>query len=220
MKSEGMSDREVVFKNRAEAGRVLAAQLHQYRGSDALVLALPRGGVPVAAEVASVIDAELDVIISRKIGAPGNPELAIGAVTSDGAILLNDALVATLNVGEDFIDHSVSQARREIAEYTRLYRGERPVPKITGRIVIIVDDGIATGYTVLAAVQASLRKNPKELIIAVPVAQRESVYELEEATGCQVIAVVQPTLFIAVGQFYEDFQQVPDAQVRSILQSY
>jgi putative phosphoribosyl transferase len=217
MKSEGMSDREMVFKNRTEAGKILASRLSQYRGKDALILALPRGGVPVAREVASALNAELDVVITRKIGAPRNPELAIGAVTGDGTILLNDSLITGLGVEEGFIDRKIKQAKREIAEYVRRYRGERPMPKIADRVVVIVDDGIATGYTILAAAEATLRKSPQKLVIAVPVAPRESVYELEQATGCQVIAVAQPMFFVAVGQFYEDFKQVSDEEVHNAL---
>ncbi|HXL04522.1 MAG: phosphoribosyltransferase [Firmicutes bacterium] len=210
----------MVFKNRTEAGKVLAGRLSQYRDKDALILALPRGGVPVAREVASALNAELDVVITRKIGAPGNPELAIGAVTDDGTVFLNDSLVAGLDVSRDFIDHKIKQAKSEIADYAKRYRGEQPIPKVADRVVVIVDDGIATGYTVLAAAEATLRKNPKKLVIAVPVAPRESVHELEQATGCQVIAVTQPAFFLAVGQFYEDFKQVSDEEVRNALRSY
>ncbi len=220
MKSEGMSDREMVFKNRTEAGKMLAGHLRQYQGRNALILALPRGGVPVAAAVASALNAELDVVITRKIGAPGNPELAIGAATSDGTILLNDSLVSSLGVEKDFIDLKVTQAEKEIQEYIRRYRGERPIPKVTDRVVLIVDDGIATGYTVMAAAEAILRKGPEELVIAVPVAPRESVYELERTTGCQVVTVSRPASFVAVGQFYEDFKQVSDEEVRNALEDY
>lgn len=210
----------MVFKNRTEAGKVLAGRLSQYRDKDALILALPRGGVPVAREVASALNAELDVVITRKIGAPGNPELAIGAVTDDGTVFLNDSLVAGLDVSRDFIDHKIKQAKSEIADYAKRYRGEQPIPKVADRVVVIVDDGIATGYTILAAAEATLRKSPQKLVIAVPVAPRESVYELEQATGCQVIAVTQPAFFLAVGQFYEDFKQVSDEEVRNALRSY
>lgn len=220
MKLEGMSDWEMVFRNRTEAGKILAGQLRKYQGRNALVLALPRGGVPVGREVASALNAELDVVITRKIGAPGNPELAIGAVTSDGTILLNEPLISSLGLGKDFIDLKVKRAEEEIQEYIRRYRGERPIPKVADRVVLIVDDGIATGYTVLAAAEAILRKRPEELIIAVPVAPRESVYELERATGCQVVTVSRPTFFVAVGQFYEDFKQVSDEEVRSALEDY
>ena len=151
----------MVFKNRTEAGKVLAGRLSQYRDKDALILALPRGGVPVAREVASALNAELDVVITRKIGAPGNPELAIGAVTDDGTVFLNDSLVAGLDVSRDFIDHKIKQAKSEIADYAKRYRGEQPIPKVADRVVVIVDDGIATGYTVLAAAEATLRKTLK-----------------------------------------------------------
>ncbi len=215
-----MSDREMTFRNRTEAGKILAGHLGQYQDRNALILALPRGGVPVAAVVASALNAELDVVITRKIGAPGNPELAIGAVTSDGTILLNDSLVSSLGVEKDFIDLKVKQAESEIQEYTRRYRGERPFPKVAGRVVLIVDDGIATGYTVMAAAEAILRKGPEELVIAVPVAPRDSVYELERTTGCKVVTVSRPALFFAVGQFYEDFRQVSDEEVRNALEEF
>lgn len=220
MKSKGMNNREMVFKNRAEAGKILAAKLQQYRDCNALVLALPRGGVPVAAEIASALNAEFDIVIARKIGAPGNPEMAIGAVTSDGATLLNDSLIATLGVSEDYLNCKIEQANREIAEYVRLYRGERSVPRIANRIVLIVDDGIATGYTVLAAAKAILRQDPEKLIIAAPVGPRESVRDLQRITGCQVVTVDKPVFFIAVGQFYDDFEQLSDDEVRSIIRGY
>jgi putative phosphoribosyl transferase len=220
MKSEGMSDFEMVFKNRAEAGKILAGRLSRYRDRNALILALPRGGIPVATVIASALNAELDIVITRKIGAPENPELAIGAVTSDGTILLNDSLISNLGVKKESVDLKVKQAKKEIQEYVKRYRGERAVPKVTDRVVIIVDDGIATGYTVMAAAKAILRKDPEELVIAVPVAPRESVYELERATGCQVVTVSRPTFFLAVGQFYEDFKQVSDEEVRCALEGY
>ena len=124
----------MVFKNRTEAGKILAAKLRQYQGRNALILALPRGGVPVAAEVASALNAELDVVITRKIGAPGNPELAIGSVTGDGTVLLNDSLVAALGVENGFIDGKINQAKNEIAEYIRRYRGEQSHPEITDKL--------------------------------------------------------------------------------------
>lgn len=210
----------MVFRNRTEAGKILADQLRKYQGRNVLVLALPRGGVPVAAEVASALDAELDVFITRKIGAPGNPELAIGAVTGNGAILLNDALISSLGVEKNLIDLKVKRAEEEIQDYIRRYRGERPVPKVADRVVLLVDDGIATGYTVMSAAEAILRKGPRELVIAVPVAARESVYELERTTGCQVVTVSRPAFFVAVGQFYEDFDQVSDEEVRNALEGY
>lgn len=220
MNSEGKSDPEMVFKDRAEAGRLLADRLREYQDRNALILALPRGGVPVAAQVAAALNGELDIVIARKIGAPGNPELAIGAVTSDGTVLLNDSLIAGLRVGKDYIDRAVNQVQSDIRDYIRRYRGDRPAPEVSGRIVLIVDDGIATGYTVMSAAQAILGKDPEELIIAVPVAPRESVSELQQSTGSKVVAVSTPSFFVAVGQFYKDFKQVSDEEVIEALEGH
>lgn len=210
----------MIFKNRTEAGRLLGEKLKKYKDKNALVLALPRGGVPVALEIATILDAELGVVITRKIGAPGNPELAIGSVADDGTAFLNNSIIADLGIETDYIKHKIKQVKNEIAEYIERYIGESPVPEIAGRTVIIVDDGIATGYTILAAIKTIMGKHPKELVIAVPVGPRDSIDELQQTTGCSVITLMQPVFFIAVGQYYEDFRQVSDEEVSRLLRHY
>ncbi|MDI7246407.1 MAG: phosphoribosyltransferase [Bacillota bacterium] len=206
----------MVFRDRAQAGQLLAKALHQYRGTDVLVLALPRGGVPVAAEIARTLSADLDIVIPRKIGAPGDTELAIGAVSGHGGALINEDLVRALGVPEEYIGQAIARERAEIQRRSRLYRGARPAPRIQGRTVIVVDDGIATGYTMLAALRGVREENPARLVAAVPVAPPDSVERLE-AEADEVVVLSRPTPFFAVGQFYEDFSQVSDEEVQDLL---
>ena len=217
MKNERL---DMIFKNRADAGKLLARKVSQYQDKNVLVLALPRGGIPVASEVSSRLNAELDIIITRKITSPENPELAIGSVASDGIILLNHSLIFELGLTKDSIDSKVEQGKHEVKEYRKKYRGNNPFPEISNRTVLIVDDGIATGYTIMAAARAVLKRNPRELVIAVPVAPRNTIYKLKKLTRCEVISVLEPSDFIAVGQFYEDFSQVSDAEIRDILMNF
>ncbi|MCR4402470.1 MAG: phosphoribosyltransferase [Firmicutes bacterium] len=205
----------MTFKDRAQAGRLLAKKLERYAGTDALVLALPRGGVPVGAEIALALSADLDIVIPRKIPAPSDPELAIGAV-SDHGVLLNDDLIRSLSVTRDYMREAVAKERAEIERRSRLYRGSEPVPSIKGRTVIIVDDGVATGYTMLAALRGAKTQEPMRLVAAVPVAPPETVPTLE-AEADEVVVLSTPALFFAVGQFYEDFTQVSDEEVQALL---
>ncbi|MDI6637570.1 MAG: phosphoribosyltransferase [Bacillota bacterium] len=206
----------MIFKDRTHAGQLLAKQLERYRGTDALVLALPRGGVPVGAEIARALSADLDTVIPRKIGAPGDPELAIGAVSGHGGVLLNEDLVRALGVPREYIREAVARERAEIERRSRLYRGAEPAPHIEGRAVIVVDDGIATGYTMLAALRGVRQEKPARLVAAVPVAPPDSVARLE-AEADEVVVLSRPVPFFAVGQFYEDFSQVSDEEVQDIL---
>ncbi len=206
----------MIFKDRTHAGQLLAKQLERYRGTDALVLALPRGGVPVGAEIARALSADMDTVIPRKIGAPGDPELAIGAVSGHGGVLLNEDLVRALGVPREYIREAVARERAEIERRSRLYRGVEPAPHIEGRTVIVVDDGIATGYTMLAALRGVREEKPARLVAAVPVAPPDSVARLE-AEADEVVVLSRPVPFFAVGQFYEDFSQVSDEEVRDIL---
>ncbi len=208
----------MVFRDREHAGRLLARRLSRYRGENPLVLALPRGGVPVAAEIARELRADLDIIIPRKIGAPCDPELAIGAVSPSGATMLNEPLLRTLRVPNEYVARAVAEARAEIQRRMELYRGVRRPPSIRGRTVILVDDGIATGYTMLVAVQGIKEAQPGRLVVAVPVAPPDSARTLEEAVD-ELVVLATPTPFFAVGQFYEVFDQVSDAEVREILEA-
>jgi putative phosphoribosyl transferase len=204
------------FRDRGDAGRVLAEALEPYRARDPLVLGIPRGGVVVAAEVARRLGAELDVLVARKLGAPDHPELAIGAVTADGGRWLNGALVSSLGVDAGYINEiSRAEMAEAHARETR-FRGVRPSPEIRGRVVIVVDDGFATGATVRAAARALRRKKPALLVLAAPVGAPETCHELL-AEADEVVCPRQPTPFRAVGLFYDRFDQTEDEEVAALL---
>src|SRR5262249_653978 len=170
----------MIFHDRREAGRVLAQELGQYADrSDVLVLALPRGGVPVAFEVAQVLAAPLDVFLVRKLGLPDQPELAMGAIASGGVVALNEDVVNVLQIPEEVIDRAIAEAREELRRRERAYRDDRPPPDVRGRIVILVDDGLATGSTMRAAVTALRRQGPARVVVAVPVGAAETCAELQ-----------------------------------------
>lgn len=206
----------MAFRNRREAGERLAEKLNAYRGQDPLILAVPRGGVEVAAPIFEQLGGELDLMITRKIGAPNQPELAIGAVTADGSALLNDVLVAKIGIDQDYINQAIAREKDEIGRRLRLYRGDRPLPKIENRLVILVDDGVATGYTLLMAIKSLQKLNPAELVLAVPVGPPETLKTLEREVD-QLIYLQAPDFFSAVGQFYQNFSQVSDVEVIRIL---
>jgi putative phosphoribosyl transferase len=207
------------FRDRAEAGRVLAGHLGRYAGrSDLVILALPRGGVPVAVEVARVLHAPLDVFVVRKLGLPAQPELAMGAIASGGVRVLNDEVIADLGVPPAVIDQVAATEERELRRRERQYRGDLPAPDIEGRTVILVDDGLATGSTMRAAALAVRRLRPVGVVIAVPVAPA-STCEALRADADEVICAMTPPLFSAVGLWYDDFAQTPDAEVRDLLEA-
>lgn len=209
----------MVLRDREHAGQLLAKRLLAYRGKNPLVMALPRGGVPVAAEIARELRAELDIVISRKIGAPYDPELAIGAVSAGGTVLLNEPLVRALRVPDDYVTRAVAEAKAEIKRRMHLYRGDKPAPHVEGRTVILVDDGVATGYTMLVAARGVREEGPDRVIVAVPVAPPDSVRSLEEAVD-ELVVLATPSPFFAVGQFYTVFEQVSDAEVRQLVETY
>jgi predicted phosphoribosyltransferase len=207
------------FRDRREAGRFLAARLASYAGRpDVLVLALPRGGVPVAYEVASALGAPLDVFVVRKLGVPGHEELAMGAVASGGTSVLNDQVVRALDIPDRLIDAIVAKEQQELARRERLYRGDRPPPDVRGRTVILVDDGLATGATMYAAIKALRQQGPSRIVVAVPTASLETCEALKEEVD-DVICAVTPEPFYAVGLWYEDFSQTTDEEVRNLLAS-
>lgn len=208
-----------MFKDRIDAGQKLAQRLEQYRDSDAVVLAIPRGGVVVADEVARALHLQLDLVIPRKIGAPGNPELAIGAVVERGRAMINEQLVRDLGVPQSYVDSAIEEQLAEIARRRRLYLGDRPPVPLTGRVAIVVDDGLATGYTALAAVNAVRQQNPAKLVLAVPVGPVDTCGRLEKEVD-EIICLESHELFFAVGQFYENFSQTADAEVIAILSKY
>ncbi len=206
-----------LFRDRREAGRVLAEKLAAYANRpDVLVLALPRGGVPVAYEVARALGAPLDVFVVRKLGVPGYEELAMGAVATGGVRVLNDQLVERLGVPEHIIDAVAARERRELARRERLYRGGRPPPDVRGRTVILVDDGLATGATMHAAIQALRQQNPARIVVAVPTASPETCEEMK-ARADDVICAITPEPFHAVGRWYQDFSQTTDEEVAALL---
>ena len=196
---------------------MLAARLEKYAGkADVLVLALPRGGVPVAFEVARALHAPMDVFIVRKLGVPGHEELAMGAVASGGVRVLNDQVVAGLGIPEYVIDAVVNWETEELKRRERLYRGNRPPADVRGKTVILVDDGLATGSTMLAAVQALRRQGPVRIVVAVPVASPDTC-ELMKAYVDEIVCAATPEPFYAVGLWYEDFSQTTDEEVRELL---
>ena len=206
------------FHDRADAGRVLATKLTAYaQHLQVQVLALPRGGVPVAFEVAQALYVPLDVFLVRKLGVPGYEELALGAVATGGVRVLNDEVIQALAISPEVIETVTAAEQQELARRERVYRGERPPLEVRGRILILVDDGLATGATMRAAVAALRQHQPARLIIAVPMAAAETC-EVLRAEVDEIICAVTPQSFYAVGQGYDDFSQTTDAEVRDLLQ--
>jgi predicted phosphoribosyltransferase len=205
------------FRNRTDAGRRLAEKLAAYANRpDVLVLGLPRGGVPVGFEVARALGAPLDVFPVRKLGVPGYEELAMGAVATGGVRVLNDEIVGGLGISEHEIDAAVARELEELARREQLFRGDRLPPDIEGRTVILVDDGLATGATMRAAIQALRQQHPAYIVVAVPTASPDTCEALK-AEADDVICAMTPEPFFAVGHWYEDFTQTTDEEVRDFL---
>jgi predicted phosphoribosyltransferase len=205
------------FRNRTDAGRQLAEKLAAYANRPGvLVLALPRGGVPVGFEVARELGAPRDVFLVRKLGVPGYEELAMGAVATGGVRVLNDEIVRGLGISEHEIDAAAARELQELARRERLYRGDRPPPDIAGRTVILVDDGLATGATMRAAIAAVRQQQPTRIVVAVPTASPDTCEALK-AEADDVVCAMTPEPFLAVGHWYEDFTQTTDDEVRELL---
>ncbi len=205
------------FRNRQQAGQRLARQLSTYAGNPkVLVLALPRGGVAVASEVARALRAPLDVFVVRKLGVPGIEELAMGAVASGDVRVLNESVVKQLNIPEEVIDEVAAEELAEVKRRERAYRGNQPTPVVSGRVLIVVDDGLATGATMRAAIKALRLQQPERIVVAVPVAPGETVEEIR-AEADEVVCLMTPLLFWGIGQWYEDFAQLTDDEVRILL---
>jgi putative phosphoribosyl transferase len=207
-----------LFRNRTEAGRVLAAQIKpSVVGADVLVLALPRGGVPVGFEVAQALNADLDIFLVRKLGMPGEEELAIGAIASGGVRVLNHELIHYLRVPQAVIDEITTRELAELERRERLYREGRPPRPVLNRTVVLVDDGLATGATMLAASRALRPQGARRIIVAVPVAARQTCDEFRKEVD-EIICAATPPDFRAVGLWYEDFSQTTDEDVRRLLE--
>jgi predicted phosphoribosyltransferase len=205
------------FRDRAEAGRALVAELAEYADrTDVLILALPRGGVPVAYEVARALHAPLDVFLVRKLGVPGREELAMGALASGGRVVLNREVVDGLRIPQDIIEYVIQSERDELRRRERLYRGDRPAPDVQGRTIILIDDGLATGSSMRAAVAALRQGAPTRIVVAVPVAAGSTCDELRDEVD-EVVCTLTPEPFHAVGLWYEDFAQTTDEEVRELL---
>lgn len=205
------------FLDRANAGRLLASMLTDYANRpDVLVLALPRGGVPVAFEVAQALEAPLDVFLVRKLGVPGHAELALGAIAAGGAIVLNERIINSLGIPSRMIDAIAADEQFELERRGRRYRSQRPMPDIRGRTVILVDDGLATGATMRVAAAAIRPQRPARIVAAVPVAARETCDELRGELD-EVVCARTPAQFEAVGCWYQDFAQTTDEEVRDLL---
>jgi predicted phosphoribosyltransferase len=206
------------FRNRTEAGRALARVLSRYAGrDDVVVLALPRGGVPVAYEVAKELGAPLDVFLVRKLGVPGHEVLALGAIASGGVLVLDDGVVRWLGISEDQIQKTLARELDELRRREAAYREGRPLPDLKGKTVILVDDGLATGASMQAAARAVRRHDPARIVVAVPVASRATCDQFREEVD-EVVCAVTPAPFYAVGNWYEDFSQTSDEEVRELLE--
>lgn len=208
----------MLFQDRADAGRQLAARLTHYADRpDVIVLALPRGGVPVGYEIARALHAALDLFLVRKLGVPGHEELAMGAIASGGVRVLNDEVVGALDIPPEVIDIVAGDERVELERREQAYRGDRPPPDVRGKVVILVDDGLATGSTMRAAVAALRRMGPEEVVVAVPVGAPATCDEFRTIAD-DVVCARTPEPFHAVGLWYEDFAQTTDDEVHALLE--
>ncbi len=205
-----------LFENRVEAGKKLAGALKEI-GRNAIVLAVPRGGVVVGYEVAKSLHIPLDIVIAKKIGAPGNPELAIGAVAEDGTLLLDANTVDMLRVSQSYISDEVESQKTEIKRRLERYRGNAPPLRVLNREVVVVDDGVATGATLKATLRSLRRRGAKPLVVAVPVGPPDTIAALESEAD-RVICLQMPELFFAIGEFYENFDQTTDQEVIELLE--
>ncbi len=207
----------MIYRDRKEAGQRLAEKLSHYRDkADVIVLGLPRGGVTVAHEIARALRCPLDILIVRKIGFPGNRELAVGAVSETGTVVLNEEIVSGYGVSREYLDGEAARQKEEIARRIALYRGGTGVPPLAGKTVILVDDGIATGATVKAAISTLKQEKLAKLVVAMPVASQEAEREITPTVD-EWVCLQTPAWFGAVGQFYADFTQVEDEEVVAML---
>jgi len=207
----------ILFRDRKEAGLRLGEALSAITGPNVVVLGIPRGGVIVADYVSRALKAPMDVVITRKIEAPGEPEFALGAVTQEGEVIIDRQAAESLGATSDYLDAQIELKRQEVKERLVRLRGDAPYPDLESRVVVIVDDGIATGSSVGAAVMSVRKRNPKEIVVAVPVAPQDAVDSLKE-DGARVVCLHSPREFMAIGEFYSIFDQVEDGEVKRILE--
>jgi putative phosphoribosyl transferase len=208
----------MIYRNRSDAGQYLATKLLQYKGrEDVLVLALPRGGVPVAFEVARVLQVPMDIFLVRKLGVPGHEELAMGAIATGGVRVLNEDTVNYLGIPPDVIDSVAEMELKELKRREIAYRGNRPEPHVKGKTVILIDDGLATGSTIRAAAQALRGQDPAWIIVAVPVSAPQTCDEYRMGVD-EIVCAVTPKRFLGVGRWYVDFSQTTDEEVRDLLE--
>jgi putative phosphoribosyl transferase len=206
------------FRDRSDAGRVLSEYLLVYRDNpQVLVLGLPRGGVPVAYEVAQALRASLDVFLVRKLGVPNQPELAMGAIASGGIRVLNQGVIRELEISRSMIETVAAHESSELQRRERTYRGMRPMPKIEGRDVILIDDGLATGSTMRAAIASLRQHNPGRIVVASPVGARNTCDELRKEVD-EIVCAHTPEPFVAVGRWYRDFSPIMDREIRDLLE--
>jgi putative phosphoribosyl transferase len=211
------SGEQMLFRDRTEAGLALARRLTAYADrSDVIVLALPRGGVPVAFEVAKALNAPLDIFVVRKLGVPGHEELAMGAIASGGVLVLDDRVLQWLGISEEQVQRALTRELDELRRREAAYRNGRPLPDLKGKTVILVDDGLATGASMQAAARAVRRHQPAQIVIAVPVASRATCDQFRDDVD-EVVCAVTPEPFYAVGNWYEEFSQTSDEEVRELL---
>ena len=208
--------KNVLFEDRKEAGKMLAAKLEKFSAGRTMVLAIPRGGVVIGYEIAKKIHAPMDIIVPRKLRAPYQPELAIGAITEDGNIILDEQIINLLNVSSDYIKMESQRQKIEIDRRLRVYKGESKIPDLTGLDVIVVDDGIATGATMKAALISVRKRGAKSIILATPVASLNALRMLEQEAD-KTISLFTPQHFYAIGQFYRNFEQTSDQEVKELL---
>lgn len=210
----------MIFRDRFDAGKKLAQKLLENQISNALVLALPRGGVPIGLEVAKALNAPLDVLVVRKLGSPFNPEFGIGAVAPENVIVLDQNSIDYLGISSEEIKKIILKEQQEMERRIKLYRGEQPVPEVKGKTVVLVDDGLATGVTARAAIKAILRHNPQKLIVAMPVCALDAVEGIKTLIRPQdeIICLSTPYDFAAVGSWYQNFEQLSDQEVIEMLE--
>lgn len=207
------------FRDRTEAGQILAQQLTHYKNNPhVLVLALPRGGVPVAYEIAAALHAPLDVFVVKKLGTPGYEELAMGAIAMGGALIFNEEILKNFNISKEVIQQTIKQKEQELKKAIETYRANRPLPQINNKIIILVDDGIATGATMQAAIKALYQQQPQKIVVAVPLAEVNTSKAIMRHVD-EFVCPLQLENFMAVGNWYEDFSQVNDNEVYMLLQA-